>query len=94
MYFVYILRTSDNTLYIGVTEDLDKRLSTHNRGKGAEWTKAHGKVNLVYSEPYSTLGSARKREIQLKKWSRAKKEAIIAGNFTTLKALSRCQSTL
>jgi putative endonuclease len=93
MYFVYILRTSANTLYIGVTESLDQRISTHNSGKGAEWIKAHRGARLVYCESHATLGSARKREIQLKKWSRAKKEALIARDFVMLKNLSRCKSS-
>jgi putative endonuclease len=90
MFFVYILRTSTNRLYIGVTENLDQRISTHNSGKGAEWIKADRDARRVYSEPHPMLGSARKREIQLKKWSRKKKEALIAGDFAKLKSLSRC----
>jgi putative endonuclease len=93
MYFVYILRTLGNTLYIGVAENLDERIATHNSGKGAEWTKAHRGARLVYSEPHLTLSSARKREIQLKKWSRAKKEALIAGDLARLKNLSRRRLT-
>jgi putative endonuclease len=73
VYYVYILRTLDNMLYIGVTETLDQRIKTHNSGKGAEWIKAH----------------PGKREIQIKKWSRAKKEALIAGDFVKLKNLSQ-----
>ena len=88
VYYVYILRTLDNTLYIGITETLDQRINTHNSGKGAEWIKAHPNAHLVYFEPHATLGSARKREIQIKKWSRAKKEALIAGDFVKLKNLS------
>lgn len=93
MYFVYILRTLSNTLYIGVTKTLDQRINTHNTGKGAEWVKIHRGARLVYSEPHPILGAARKREIQLKKWSRAKKEALIAGDFVMLKSLSRRKST-
>jgi len=93
MCFVYILRTFDNSLYIGVAENVDERMATHNSGKGAEWTKTHRGGRLVYSEPHLTLSSARKREAQLKKWSRAKKEALIVGDFATLKALSRRGST-
>jgi putative endonuclease len=94
MYYVYILRTSDNSLFFGVPENPDERIATHNSGKGAEWTKAGRGARLVYSEPHVTLGSARKREIQLKKWSRAKKEALIAGEIATLKTLSRCRYTI
>lgn len=93
MYFVYILRTLDNSLYIGVTENVDERIATHISGKGAEWTRAHYGGRLMYSEPHITLSSARKREFQLKKWSRAKKEALIAGDLALLKALSRRKAT-
>jgi putative endonuclease len=86
------LRTLDDTLYIGVTETLDQRIDTHNTGKGAEWIKAHPNARLVHFEPHATLRSARKREIQIKKWSRAKKEALIAEDFVKLKELSRRKS--
>jgi len=94
MCFLYILRTSSNRLYIGVTENLRQRVATHNNGKGAEWIKADRNAQLVlYCERYPTLAAARKRELQLKKWSPAKKEALMAGDFAILKALSRCKST-
>ena len=93
MYFVYILGTLDNSLYIGVTENVDERIAAHKSGNGAEWTRSHCGARLVYSEPHITLSSARKRELQLKKWSRAKKEALIAGDLALLKALSRRKST-
>jgi len=92
MFFVYILRTSSNRLYIGVTENLNQRISTHRSGRGAEWLKAEPEAQLVYSESHPALGSARKREIQLKKWSRKKKEALISGDLAGLKSLSRCYS--
>ena len=92
LYFVYILRTAPNTLFIGVTQALDGRIDAHHRGRGAEWTRVHPGAQVVYSESYPTLGLARKREIQLKKWSRDKKEALIAGDVAMLKNLSRCTS--
>jgi putative endonuclease len=92
MYFVYVLRTLSNTLYIGVTQALDQRIDAHNRGRGARSTKIHPGAQVVYSESYPTLGLARKREIQLEKWSRAKKESLIAGDLVALKNLSRCKS--
>jgi putative endonuclease len=92
VYFVYILRTASNTLYIGVTQALHQRIDAHHSGRGADWTRVHPGAQVVYSESYPTLGLARKREIQLKKWSRAKKEALIAGNAAILKNLSRCKT--
>ncbi|MFZ4694671.1 MAG: GIY-YIG nuclease family protein [Verrucomicrobiia bacterium] len=90
MHFLYILRTSSDDLYIGVTENLERRLDAHNHNQGADWIKKHRNAHLVYSEEHPDLASARKREVQLKKWSRAKKEALIANNFRKLKELSRC----
>ena len=94
VYFLYILRTANNTLYVGVTENLEQRVGTHNRGKGAKWTKAHRGARLVYSEPLPMLSSARTREMQLKRWSRAKKEALIVGDLVALKKLSRARSAI
>ena len=62
MYYVYILRTASNTLYIGVTENLEQRIITHNSGKRSEWIKAHPGAQLVYSESHNTLDPARQRE--------------------------------
>jgi putative endonuclease len=89
MYFVYILKTEDNRYYIGISSELDQRLRDHNRKKGSEFTKLHRNAHLVYSEEHPTLSSARKREIQLKRWSRAKKEALISGDIPRLKQLSK-----
>ena len=92
MYFVYILRALDNALYIGVTQSLKQRIDSHNMGKGAKWINVHRGARFVYSEAHFTLSAARKREIQLKKWSRAKKEALIIGDKAALRNLSRSRS--
>ncbi len=92
MHFVSVLRTLGNALYLEVTENVAQRLSMHNSGKGAKWIKADRGAQLVYSESYLTLSSARKREVQLKKWSRAKKEELIVRDATALKKLSRLRA--
>lgn len=81
-FFVYILRTSFNTLYIGQTNNLEKRLKEHQNktSKSAKYIKYFTSFKLVYSEVYPTRQDAMKREWQLKKWPKAKKEALIAGN--------------
>jgi len=81
MYFVYILRTSKNTLYIGQTNNLEKRLKEHKdkSTKSAKYLRYFSSFDLVYHEAHPSRQSAMKREIQLKKWPRAKKEAIIVG---------------
>jgi putative endonuclease len=78
-YFVYILECSDKTFYIGSTNDLEKRLHEHNSAKaGAHYTKIRRPVVLKYSEQHPSLGSARKREAELKRLSRKQKEALIS----------------
>lgn len=78
-YVVYILRCADDTLYIGCTNNLEKRLKEHNGAKsGAQYTKIRRPVSLVYSETYATLKKARAREAELKKWRREKKMALVA----------------
>ncbi len=84
---VYILRCSDNALYIGVTGDLDARLKRHNRGEGCTFTAIRTPVNVVYQESFATRAEAMKRERQIKRWTRAKKEALIGGDLETLKRL-------
>ena len=78
-FFVYILRTSKNTLYIGQTNNLEKRLEEHKSksDRSAKYIRYFDSVELVYSEEYSTRKEAMQREWQLKKWSRIKKENLI-----------------
>lgn len=82
MYFVYILRTSLNTLYIGQTNNLEKRLNEHKKklGRSAKYIRYFSSFELVYKELYATRTEAMRRESQLKKWPKAKKEALIRGN--------------
>lgn len=90
-YFVYILRSSSNQLYIGQTNNLDTRIDQHftKDWKAAKFTKDGNDFKLVYQEEYATRLDAMRRETQLKGWSRAKKEALIKGNLSTLKQLSK-----
>ncbi|MGE5398148.1 MAG: GIY-YIG nuclease family protein [Chitinophagales bacterium] len=76
-YYVYILRCCDDTLYTGVTKDLDARVEKHNQGVGARYTRGRRPVALVYSEPAVDKSQALKREIQIKQMSRASKLALI-----------------
>jgi len=89
MFYVYILRTSANTLYIGQTNNLERRLEEHknNKSKSAKYIRYFSSFTLIYLEKYSTRTKAMQREAQLKNWSKAKKEAIIAGNLQLLKKL-------
>ena len=87
--FVYIVVCSDDTFYVGSTSDLRERERTHNEGHGAEYTAARLPVRMVYSETHESWPAARKREAQLKRWSRAKKEALIEGNRSRLPMLAK-----
>jgi predicted GIY-YIG superfamily endonuclease len=80
MYFVYMVRCADGTLYTGFARDPHARVRVHNSGKGAKYTRSRLPVALVYSEQCESLSAALKRERQLKPWSRSSKEALIAGN--------------
>ena len=88
-YWVYILRTSSNTLYIGQTNNLLRRLEEHrnNKGKSAKYIRYFSSFDLVYKEMYRTRMEAMQRENQLKKWSRAKKEALVMKDLGLLKKL-------
>jgi len=81
-YFVYILRTSSNTLYIGQTNNLEKRINEHKNKslRSAKYIRYFSSSELVYHEKYPTRSEAMRRESQLKKLSKVKKEAIIAGS--------------
>lgn len=77
-WFVYILRCNDNTLYTGVTTDLNKRLQQHNHStKGAKYTRARRPVELVYQEPATDRSSAQQREYRIRHLSAAQKRELI-----------------
>ncbi|WP_142415480.1 GIY-YIG nuclease family protein [Hathewaya massiliensis] len=78
MCYVYILKCSDDTLYTGWTNNLQKRIETHSRGKGAKYTRARLPVNLVYFEEYEDKISAQKREYSIKKMSRKEKLTLLS----------------
>ena len=75
--YTYIVKCSDETLYTGWTNDLEKRIEAHNSGKGAKYTKTRRPVTLVYFEEYGTKQEAMKREYAIKQLPRAKKLALI-----------------
>jgi putative endonuclease len=77
MYKVYILRNINNKLYIGCTNNVSNRLERHKSGEGAEFTKRNKNFRVVYTESYSALVEARRREKQIKGWRREKKENLI-----------------
>jgi putative endonuclease len=80
-WFFYIVRCSDDSLYSGISPDLEERVKKHNNGSGAKYTAQRRPVTLVYSEQYLDISAARKREAQIKGWSRLKKEMLIKGKL-------------
>lgn len=77
--FVYILRCADGTFYTGWTTDVAARERAHNEGRGARYTAGRRPVRVVYAEAHQSRSDAQKREAQVKRWPRAKKEAVIRG---------------
>jgi putative endonuclease len=87
MWFVYILRCADDSYYVGETCDVEQRLVAHNQGCAAAHTAKRRPVQLAYVEQHASRRICVSRERQLKRWTRAKKEALIAGDSITLKKL-------
>ena len=77
MCYVYMIKNDFGKLYVGVTQNLQDRLNYHNAKQGAKFTKGKSKFRIVFSEEYTTLTDTRQREVQIKKWRRDKKEALI-----------------
>lgn len=80
MFYFYILKCRDGTLYCGSTKDLEHRENLHNSGKGSKYVRAHGGGKIIYSEKFKSLSKALRREIEVKKWPRVKKLKLIKGN--------------
>jgi putative endonuclease len=90
--FMYILQCSNGQYYTGSTNNLELRLAQHQNGEGANFTKKHLPVQLVYYEEFSRIDLAFYREKQVQGWSRKKKEALINGQFAKLHDFSKCKN--
>ena len=77
VWYLYILRCREATLYTGITTDVEKRLEAHSSGRGAKYTRGRGPLELVYRETCGTHSDALKRELAVKRMTRAKKQALI-----------------
>ncbi|HYE60077.1 MAG TPA: GIY-YIG nuclease family protein [Candidatus Kapabacteria bacterium] len=78
-YTVYIVRCADDSLYTGITNDIDKRMRNHNEGKaGAKYTRSRRPVTLVYTESVGTMSLAKKREAAIKKLTRQEKIQLLS----------------
>ena len=88
MGYVYILLCNDNSYYTGSTINLELRLTQHQVGEGANYTKKHLPIKLIYVEVFQSIDLAFYREKQIQGWSRKKKEALITSNAHLLPSLS------
>ncbi len=86
--FMYILLCSNGHYYVGSTDNLEQRINQHMSGEGANYTRKHLPVRLLYFEEFQRIDDAFYREQQVKGWSRAKKEALINQDIKNLHNLS------
>jgi putative endonuclease len=86
---MYMLRCSDGSYYVGSTRNLEVRLHQHRTGGGAAYTKSPLPVELVYAAEFVTVAEAFAAEKRVQNWSRAKREALIRGDFDALPGLSK-----
>lgn len=73
MYFVYILKCADDSLYTGITTDVDRRFKEHKAGTASHYTRAHGAKEMIWTEESKDRSSASKREAEIKKFTRGEK---------------------
>jgi len=93
LYYVYILKCSDNSYYTGITSDMDRRMNEHKIGKDPEsYTFSRRPVELVFHNYFTNVNQAITFEKQVIKWSRKKKEAIIKDEWENLKSLAECKN--
>jgi predicted GIY-YIG superfamily endonuclease len=88
-FFTYILECSDGTYYVGHTDNLDHRMAQHGDGIGCKYTSQRRPLKLLWSVDFPSREAAFMAERQLKGWSRAKKEALMRGDFDALAVLAR-----
>ena len=88
-FHAYLLRCNDGSYYAGHTDDLEIRMAQHQSGTTAAYTAPRRPVALVWSETFPTRDEAFAAERRIKGWSRAKKEALIAGDWERLRMLAR-----
>ncbi len=81
MWYVYILRLSDDSLYTGITKDVEERIEKHESGGGSKYVRSRLPCELVYKEKMDSRSEALKREAEIKSWSKKKKEELVRGSI-------------
>jgi putative endonuclease len=84
-FFAYMLRSADESYYVGHTDDLEKRVLEHQEGGTCAYTATRLPVRLVWSQEFATRQEALAPELRIKNWSRAKKQALASGDFNELR---------
>lgn len=92
-FFAYLLLCADDSFYVGHTDDIDRRLREHEAGGSCGYTTPRRPVRLVWSESFASRNEAKAREAQIKRWSRAKKQALARGDLVGLQQASRKEWT-
>lgn len=93
LYYVYIVRCIDDALYIGFTNDIERRIVEHNLGRTkSSYTHKRRPVTLVFLQDFNDVEQAISFEKQIKKWTRVKKEALIKNDFDRIQILSECRN--
>jgi predicted GIY-YIG superfamily endonuclease len=88
MWYLYITENQNGAYYTGITTCLERRFKEHRQGKGGRYTRHNRPEQLLYTETFSSRYQAELRELQIKRWSRVKKKALIERDFETLQQLS------
>jgi tRNA/rRNA methyltransferase len=83
-FFAYLLRCADGSYYVGHTDDLERRVGEHNTGESCAYTTTRRPVELIWCQEFYSRAEALAAEFQIKRWSRAKKEALARGDFNSL----------
>jgi len=90
---VYIFKCADGSYYVGCTTNLDQRIGQHGDGTFGGWTSARRPLELVWTNEFQYIDDAIAFEQRIKRWSRAKKLALIKGDLAGLKELAGCRAT-
>ena len=93
-FFVYMLRCGDGTYYVGHTDDLEMRVAQHRAGAGEGYTRQRLPVDLVWAQETASREEAIVAELRIKGWGRAKKEALVRGDWQKVKELARSRQGL
>ena len=91
-FWVYLLHCADGSYYVGHTDNLEERIEKHQSGDLGGYTSTRRPVELVYAQDFPTRDDAFEVEMQIKGWSRKKKEALIRGDWESLRRLARGRS--